>query len=281
MKSLKSIQLHKPLMALMLVGLAGLAANAQAHKPWMLPSSAMVEGKDAWVTVDAAISEDLFDIDHMPLKLDALEIMGPDGARVTPQNVLVGHLRSSFDVQLAKPGTYKAAIVQQNVMGSYMLNGEMKRWRGTEETLAKDVPAGATDVKMSRMSSRLETFFSAESLSDAVFKPTGSGLEFVPVTNPSDLRAGEKATWRFLIDGKPAANQAFSLIPGGVRYRGVLGELRMSTDAKGEITFTLPAGGQYLLSSSWPASAPTADGARPPMQPRRLSYAATLEVLAQ
>jgi len=96
-------------MALMLAALAGLGANAQAHKPWMLPSSAMVEGADAWVTVDAAISEDLFDINHMPLKLDALEITGPDGARVTPQNVLVGHLRSSFDVQLVKPGTYKAA----------------------------------------------------------------------------------------------------------------------------------------------------------------------------
>jgi uncharacterized GH25 family protein len=200
---------------------------------------------------------------------------------VTPQNLLTGHLRSSFDVQLAKPGTYKAAIVQQNVMASYMLNGEMKRWRGTEETFAKEIPAGATDVKATRMASRLETFFSANALSDGVFKPTGSGLEFVPVTNPTDLRSGEKATWRFLIDGKPAANQAFSLIPGGVRYRGVLGEIRMSTDAKGEITFTLPAGGQYMLSSSWPTAAPAADGERPAMPARRLSYAATLEVLAQ
>lgn len=272
------IKLKQPLLAL---ALAGLALNASAHRPWMLPSSTMVDTKEPWVTVDAAISEDLFDIDFLPLKLEALEITGPDGQRVAPENSLTGKLRSSFDVKMAKPGTYKAAIVQQNVNGSYTLNGETKRFRGSEDSYAKDVPAGAENVKLSRMYSRLETFFSATSTSEAVFKPTGVGLEFVPVTHPNDMRAGEKATWRFLLDGKPAANQAFSLVPGGVRYRGVLGEIRQSTDAKGEITFTLPAAGMYYLSTSWPVSAPGEPGKPPVMPPRRVSYAATLEVLPQ
>lgn len=276
------ITLNQTVLALVCAGLSGMATQAQAHRPWLLPSSSMVDSKDPWVTVDAAISEGLFDIDFLPLKLDGLEITGPDGARVTPDNASTGHLRSTFDVKLAKPGTYKAAIVQQNVAGSYTLNGETKRFRGSEETLAKDVPADAKDVKLSRMSNRLETFFSAGSTNDAVFKPTGVGLEFVPLTHPNDLRAGEKATWRFLIDGKPAVKQAFSLIPGGVRYRGVLGEIRQSTDEKGEISFALPAAGMYLLSTSWPAAAPQAPGGeRPTMPARRLSYSATLEVLPQ
>jgi hypothetical protein len=95
------------------------------------------------------------------------------------------------------------------------------------------------------------------------------------------LRAGEKATWRFLLDGKPAANQAFSLIPGGVRYRGTLGEIRQSTDAKGEITFTLPDAGMYLVSSGWPAAAAPVPGQPPQIPPRRVSYAATVEILPQ
>ena len=274
--------LNKPLLAL---ALAGLAMNAQAHRPWMVPSSSMVDAKDPWVTVDAAISEDLFDIDHQPLKLDALEITGPDGARVQPANVMTGRLRSVFDVKMDKPGTYKAAIVSQSVMASYKLNGEMKRWRGSEEAFTKEIPAEAQEVKATRMSSRLETFFSANSTNDAVFKPSGVGLELVPLTHPNDLRSGEKATWRFLLDGKPAANQAFSLVPGGVRYRGVLGEIRQSTDAKGEITFVLPAPGMYFVSTSWPAVA-AAPAGQPPAQmaapaPRRVSYTATVEVLPQ
>eukprot|EP01034_Spumella_vulgaris_P030368 gene30368-37571_t len=71
----------KPSKLLLAAALAGLALNAYAHKPWLLPSSSLVDAKEPWVTVDAAISEGLFDIDHVPLKLDAIVVTGPDGAR--------------------------------------------------------------------------------------------------------------------------------------------------------------------------------------------------------
>lgn len=275
------MKLTKTLIAL---ALAGAAFSAQAHKPWLLPSSTMVESKEPWVTFDAAISEDLFDIDHQPLKLDALAVIGPDGSSVALQNAQTGRLRSTFDIRMDKPGTYKVQLVQQSVMASWKANGEVKRFRGTEEKFVTDVPANAEELKVTRTSSRLESFVSANKTDDAVFKPTGTGLELVPVTHPNDMRAGEQATWRFLLDGKPAANQAFSLIPGGVRYRGTLGEIRQTTDAKGEITFTIPAAGMYLVSSSWPAIARPAQptpGQPPQMPPRRVTYAATVEVLPQ
>ncbi|WP_332853796.1 DUF4198 domain-containing protein [Duganella sp. S19_KUP01_CR8] len=276
------MKLHKSLIAVALAGLSVVSLNAQAHKPWLLPSSTVVEGKEAWLTVDAAISEGLFDIDHQPLKLDGIVITGPDGGKLAMENVNNGKLRNTFDLKLPKPGTYKIALVSQGVTGSYKnKEGEMKRFRGSEETLAKEVPADATDVKLTRMQSRLETFVSTGTPDLAVFKPTGVGLELVPVTHPNDMRAGEKATWRFLLDGKPAANQGFSLIPGGVRYRGTLGELRKNTDANGEVTFELPAAGMYLVSSAWPAAAPQAPGQPPQMPPRRVSYAATVEILPQ
>lgn len=275
-------KINKSLIALALAGLSVVSLSAHAHKPWLLPSSSNVEGKEAWVTVDAAISEGLFDIDHQPLKLDGIVITGPDGGKLTPENVNNGKLRNTFDLKLPKPGTYKIELVSKNVFGSYKDNtGAMKRFRGSEETLAKDVPADATEVKLSRMDSRLETFVSTGTPDMAVFKPTGVGLEMVPVTNPTELRAGEKATWRFLLDGKPAANQGVSLIPGGVRYRGTLGEIRKNTDAKGELTIDLPAAGMYMVSSSWPAAAPQVPGQPPQMAPRRASYAAVVEILPE
>ena len=267
------------------LALAGAAFSAHAHKPWILPSSTFVENdREAWVTVDAAVSEGLFDIDHVPLRLDGLTITGPDGATLQPENVSNGKLRNSFDVKMAKKGTYKIALVNQNVFASYKVNGEMKRWRGLEANLAKEVPADAQDLKVTRTSSRVETFVTANEPSDAVLKPTGAGLELVPVTNPTELRAGEKATWRFLVDGKPAANLPFSLIPGGVRYRGTLNEVRFNTDAKGEITFTIPAAGMYLATASWPAPQQgQAQGGQGGQQPpaRRVTYAATVEVLPE
>jgi uncharacterized GH25 family protein len=276
------MKLNKSLIAAALAGLSLASSSAHAHKPWLLPSSSQVEGKEAWVTVDAAISEGLFDIDHQPLKLDGIVVTGPDGGKLELQNVNNGKLRNTFDLKLPKPGTYKIELVSQSVSGSYKnKEGEAKRFRGTEASLAKDVPADATEVKLSRMQSRLETFVSTGEPDMAVFKPTGVGLELVPVTNPTELRAGEKVTWRFLLDGKPAANQGVSLIPGGVRYRGTLGEIRKDTDAKGELTIELPAAGMYMVSSSWPAAAPQVPGQPPQMAPRRASYAAVVEILPQ
>lgn len=268
---------------LLALALAGAAFGAHAHKQWILPSSTVVEGKEPWVTFDAAISEGLFDIDFVPLKLDGLAVTGPDGAAVTPENVFNGKLRNTFDVKMPKNGTYRVALVNKSVFASYKLNGETKRFRGTEETLAKDVPANAQDLQVTHMASRIETFVTANE-SSAVPKPTGVGLELVPVTHPNELLVGDKVTWKFLLDGKPAANQPFSLIPGGVRQRGILGEIRHTTDANGEITFTAPAGGMYMVTSSWPVQArgqgqPQVQAQ--PAQTRRSSYAAIVEVLPQ
>ncbi|MYM66137.1 DUF4198 domain-containing protein [Pseudoduganella sp. FT55W] len=278
-------KLNKTVVALALAGLSMVSLSAHAHKPWLLPSSSQVEaGRDgnAWVTVDAAISEGLFDIDHQPLKLDGIEVTGPDGAKVAMENANNGKLRSTFDLKLVKTGTYKIALVSQSVFGSYKdKEGNVKRFRGTEESLAKDVPADATEVKLSRTDSRLETFVSNGDASKEVLKPTGKGLELVPVTHPTELRAGEKATFRFLLDGKPAANQGVSLIPGGVKFRGTLGEIRKSTDANGELTFVLPAAGAYMVSSSWPAAAPQVPGQPPQMPARRATYAAVVEILPE
>ena len=275
--------LKKTLIALALAGLSLASLSAQAHKPYILPLSSEVEaGRDgvAWASFDASIGENLFDPDFT-LKLDGLVITAPDGSTLQPENVGSGKTRTTFDVKLAKPGTYKLALVSKNVMGSYKdKQGETKRFRATEETLAKEVPADAADVKLSRMESRLETFVSTGTPDMSVFKATGVGLEMVPVTNPTELRAGEKATWRFLIDGKPAANQGVSLIAGGVRYRGTLGEIRQTTDAKGELTLTLPAAGAYMVSTAWPA-VQRVEGQPMAMVPRRLSYSAVVEILPQ
>lgn len=277
------MKLQKSLIALALAGLSLVSLSAQAHKPYLLPSTTEVEpARDgsAWVTFDAAVGENLFTIDFT-LKLDGLVITAPDGSALQPQNLNNGKLRSTFDLNLPKPGTYKVALVNASVMGSYKdKEGNMKRFRATEDTLAKEVPADATDVKVSRQESRLETFVSTGTPDMKVFTPTGKGLEMVPLSNPTELHAGDKVTWRFLVDGKPAANLGVSLFQGGVKFRGTLGEIRHSTNDKGELTLSLPAAGQYMVSTSWP-EVKRVEGQPPQMVPRRVTYSAVVEILPQ
>lgn len=253
--------------------LASIAATASAHHPWLLPTTTFIEAKDAQVTIDGAVSDQLFELDTNTLKIETAMVTDPDGATSALPTPTVQRFRSSADLKLPKDGTYKISMVQVNTMGSYKVGGEMKRFRNES-----DVPAGATDISRSTSYARIETFVTANKSSMGAFKPTGEGLEMIPLTNPTELRVGETARMRFTMDGKPLANQPLSLIPGGVRYRGVLGEIRLTTDAKGEVAIKLPVANQYLLSVGYPN---TERKGPPENGSKRYSYSATLAVLPE
>ncbi|MBN9002588.1 MAG: DUF4198 domain-containing protein [Rhizobiales bacterium] len=253
-----------------------LAVPAQAHRAWLLPSATVLSGTDAWVTVDAAISNDLFYFEHHPLQLDNLSIVGPDGKAVTPENTAKGRFRSTFDMKLADPGTYKGMVVNHGVFASYKLDGQNKRWRGKADQLAAAIPANATDVKISETQGRIESFVTSGKPSTDTLKPTGMGLEMVPVTHPNNLVAGEKATFRLVLDGQPATGVSVEIVPGGIRYRDKLNDSKVTTDESGTFSVTWPGPGYYWMSASVRDDKSTIKNAQ-----RRSNYAVTVEVLPQ
>src|SRR5690606_29625747 len=208
--SVKEIDMNKfcksSLLSL-LIAAAALPSAALAHRTFLIASSGHVDGKEPWVTFDAAVGEDLFDFGANAVKLDGLSITGPDGKSLSPENPFTGKLRSSFDLKLAQEGTYRVAIVNESVMGSYKIGNETKRVRGgTAESFAKEVPAGATEVRTTTTVGRLETFVTSGKGNDTVFKPTNVGLEILPLTHPSDFLPGQPARFKLLLDGKPLAD---------------------------------------------------------------------------
>ena len=254
-----------------------LPVAAQAHKMWMVPSATVISGDDAWVTVDAAVSNDLYYPDHFPAPLDALVITAPDGSTVKPENAATGKYRSTFDLPVPQKGTYRLALVNQGLFASYEIDGQKKRWRGKPEDMKSGIPAGATQVQVSEMANRVETFVTQGSPGGSALKPTNKGLELVPVTSPNDLMAGEKATFQLLLDGKPAANLKVVAIEGATRYRNAQGEMDTTTDKDGKFSFTWPSAGMYWVNASTEDTKTSVKEAKQ----RRLAYTATLEVLPQ
>ena len=226
-----------------------LPSAASAHRGWIVPSFTVLSGDGAWVTVDAAVSNELFYADHNPMRLDALVVTAPDGSVDKIQNALTGKYRSTFDVQLSKPGTYKIGSATSSVMASWTQDGQVKRFRGTPEDFAKQVPTDAADLKTIRSFNRNETFVTRDAPTTAVFKPTGKGLELVPVTHPNDLVSGEAATFKFLLDGKPAADLEVSFAPGAARYRATPGDFTVKTGADGSFKVTFPEAGLYWMNA--------------------------------
>ena len=251
--------------------------TAQAHKMWLLPSATNVAGADPWVTVDAAISNDLFHPDHHAASLDQLVITAPDGQTAKPVNAVTGKYRSVFDLQLNQQGTYKLALVNHGLFASYELDGQKKRWRGAADELAAAIPKAAKNVQVTASSNRVETFVSNGKPNEAALKPSGEGLELVPVTHVTDLVAGEPATFRLLLDGKPAGDLKVSAIVGATRYRNTQDELSVQTGKDGSFQLTWPHAGMYWIN----ASTQDDNSGSKLASKRRLSYTATLEVLPE
>lgn len=255
------------------LALACAVFGAQAHNVWMKPSSTVLSKAD-WVTVDAAVSNDLFFFNHRPMGVENLVISAPDGSSVKPLNVHKGELRSVFDLKPEQAGTYHLAVVNQGFMGFYKdAAGQNKRVRGTMDSITQQIPADAKDVRLVEQMSRVETFVTMGKPS--AVKVSGKGLELVPVTHPNDLVAGEEASFVFHVDGKPAADVEVMLVPDGKRYRDAVNEIKVTTDAKGQFKVKFPSAGMYWLD----ADAIDKKTTNAKATERRLAYVATLEVM--
>ncbi|SEL76826.1 protein of unknown function [Pseudoxanthomonas sp. GM95] len=269
---------------------AALPFTAAAHKQWLVPASTVVAGNDVWVTVDAAVSNELFYPDFVPVRLDGITITAPDGSTVQAQNDATGKTRSVFDVELNQQGTYRVANVT---------NGLSARWgerRGpgappapgakpdpnsgflrsvTAEELATKVPKGAKNLEVTENLGRVETFITNGA--PTPIKATGKGLELVEVTHPNDLFAGEAAKFKLMVDGQPKAGLEVQVVRGATRYRNAQEDTKVTTDANGEFSVQWAEPGMYWISASTTDNKTTVKQATQ----RRLSYIATLEALPQ
>ncbi|MBW6533267.1 DUF4198 domain-containing protein [Sphingomonas sp. RRHST34] len=272
---------------LVAAALLALPAAVSAHRMWLLPSGTIFSGTDGWVTVDSAVSNDLFYADHQPGRLENVRVWQPDGTPGTLQNGATGRYRSVFDVRLDKPGTWKIGSAMSGIVGSFKVGGVEKRvgGRGGPPTSAggprqppltvADIPADATDVRLTETSARNEIFVTAGEPTRTVLTPSGKGLEIDYVTHPDELVAGEIARFRFLVDGQPATALKVIVVPGGKRYRDAEGARELTTAADGTLAIEWPGAGMYWLNATLTDSHATA----PRATQRRMSYTTTLEVM--
>ena len=242
--------MKKPIALIAALAALALPISAQAHRAWLAPTSTVLSGTDAWVGFDAGMSNGVFIPDHAAMNLAGLVITAPDGSIAQPENMVRAHYRSSFDLHLTQPGTWKVANVMSGVTATWKENGEEKRWRGQAAEFPAAIPAGATDVVATRTSNRIETFVTLGAPTDTVFDNPADGLVMIPVTHPNDLVADEPATFKLSIDGLPAAGVEVTVARGGTRYRDAPEEMTVTTGPDGAFTVTWPEPGMYWLNAS-------------------------------
>ena len=251
------------------------ASVAQAHGVWITSSSTVLSAPQ-FVTFDAASSSVPFMIDHRPLVIDALNIVAPDGSKITPVNVMKGELRTVFDAKLEQQGTYRLDLVRSGFRANWKdAENKPKRFMGTAEALAKEVPADAKDLKVMETESRMENYVTVGK--PTAVKTSGKGLELVVGTHPNDLVSSEPVELTFLVDGKPTEGVEVAVIRSQSRYRNSTEEKTYKTDKNGKLKVTFSEAGLYWLDADFKDNKVTNKLAKE----RTLAYVITLEVLPQ
>lgn len=257
-----------------------LSTSAHAHRAWLKPSATVLSGDEAFVTFDAAISNTLFHPDHVAMSTDGIKVTAPDGQPVAISNAAKGRYRSTFDVALSQQGTYRIASSSGGLRAFWWdEQGKRIMWPGRgkqadESEFASAVPKDTKDLTVSRGWRRIETFVTVGAPTTDVLKPSGQGLELIPVTHPNDLYATETAIFKLLIDGEPASGAEVEVVPGGMRYRNSQQAITAKTDKDGLIEITWPHAGMYFLEAQY-----SDDQAKAPATVRTGSYSGTFEVL--
>lgn len=255
------------LSAVVLAGLA-LAGAAQAHSPYLLPSSFDVSDRKL-VTVEGSFTESFFS-PEVVMKSDVWAVVGPDGVR---KPLTATNLRelALVEVPTEQAGTYRITTGQRvgRTAKAALVKGE---WVFLEDP--SKAPAGATPIDMQSLT-MADVYVTRGAPTTAALAPIGKGLEFVAVTHPNDITTGEDAKFVVLFDGKPVKGQEITLNAGGDRYADVKAPpVTLTSDDQGRFTVKIARSGVYHIQARYRV-APTATDA----SGHSFTYALTFESL--
>lgn len=281
-----------------LAGAALLAAawSAAAHSPYLRPAN-FAPSRD-YVTVTGGLHEETALLADIPLRPGDFYETRPDGTTVKLDGAVQLKGLSAIDVPLPAPGTYRIStglragrdMTWAQVDGRWRpvrpqrppgeggarLGGGEGARRGGEggdgPPPLDAVPAGAPVIK-SVGYLRADTYVTRGAPSEGGWKPTGEGLEFAPVANPTDVYLDKGFAVRVLLDGAPVPGAAILVRRGDESYADKKTEMSAVTDAQGRAVLRFPMPGAYVLETH---GAPDAPGAAP----KAKTYAVSLTVEA-
>ncbi|AOF94921.1 DUF4198 domain-containing protein [Sphingobium sp. RAC03] len=215
---------------------------AQAHMPYMLPTTFDLGAKGDHVTVQAAFAEDAF-LPEVAMRDAPFHLVAPDGRDVPTGPVT--HLRdlTVFEAAIPADGTYRVTSGQRaGRKGKMFRQGDKWAMRGEGGTL----PANVEQVDVQSMT-LAEAYVTRGQPTDTTLKPSGRALEIQAITHPNAIVAGSGASFALLFEGKPLPQADISLFRSAGLYDGrkVVAQIKSGTD--GRFALTPPDAGTYLI----------------------------------
>jgi uncharacterized GH25 family protein len=242
------MKFKKSLLFCLAVAISG---QASAHSRWLLPSHFSLSSEQGeWITLDATASNEVFNVDKA-LSIDPMSILTPSGKKSRPSSTYKAHRKSVADYFVKESGTYKITNNSTpNYFSSYKVADKRQRARVNKVELQALVPTNATELQTAYGFTRVESYITMNNPTEN-YAVDGKFLELLPKTHPSEIVENEPATFVFTYHGKVQSGVTIEITRDSARYRNDPETLNLTSNDKGEITFTPAHAGRYLLIAEY------------------------------
>lgn len=243
--------------ALVFIGASAPIFLAHAHTPYLAPNI-FEPGRGGLITLDASFAERFF-IPEVAFDNSEFEVHLPSGEVTGPDTVVSLKSRRVVEHTLEHEGTYRFSTGRRlgRVFRIYEKDGE----RLVPEGDAASVPEGATLVDWYQSNTIAETWVTRGAPSQATIAPRGDGLEYLPVSHPNDLFAGEPLELQALYYGEPLADVLVEVFKASRQSGDDSPVASLHSDANGTFSFLPQEEGVYLLRSRHRDKAPEGSAA--------------------
>ncbi|MRS16725.1 DUF4198 domain-containing protein [Enterobacteriaceae bacterium RIT691] len=234
------------------------ASSVQAHEFWMVPHDALSK-TDAQVLFELRIGSGIpgKQSPRIPGLVSDFTATDADGSYAVSghdNSLVTGHLRPRrAGATIAALRTNEAQITLSAAEFEAYLREE-----GLEKIIRQRQENGDSAQPDNELYSRCaKSIILVDGQSQGFDKAVGLPLELIPQTEPLSFKPGQSYRLRLLRDGQPlVGTQVKAQMQGQQRY-----QLKVVTDANGEVALTLPESGVWLFSAvdMVPSQSPDAD----------------------
>lgn len=244
-----------------------LSFTATAHVPYLAPES--FEPIRGWVSLEASFADKFF-VPEAKFDHSEFQIVTPAGTLEKPAEQQAVRSRIVLEHQLTQEGSYRfsSGVREGAVFRSWQQNGKTINSRDPKQ----QPPAGVALTAHFQSITLAETYVSKGKPTATALKPWGKGLELEFMSHPNDLYINQPVQARLWFEGKPLANSELHIYRAMGNVEPV--PSKVTSNARGEISFEVADAATYLLLARHRAAAPA--GAKAPTY--SYSYSAVVEI---
>lgn len=228
---MKKILRHHPIRTALFAGAALFASSsAMAHYPWLM-SSNFSPSADQAANIYLAWGHNFPLEGFMPKeRVDQISLIKPDGKRVDLEATETGYVTPKLT-----PGVN---LVLASQKGGFFTRTREGSKRQSKEGL-KDV------IRCSYSSNNMKSILNVGKGGDGLDRATGQPLEIIPLSNPADLKPGDRMNVKITMRGEPYGGMVYATYAGFSTEGAYAYTVEADNEGKASIRMMHP--GQWLV----------------------------------